>query len=437
MSEDGEMKLDDLLSTPIEPTTKGWPASAGTMPLREVGGQSWSLLEGDLPLPVAVLKASALSHNSRWMRSFLEHAGAEIRPHGKTTMAPQLFARQLADGASGITVATVQQMLVCRRFGVQRLLMANQLVGRTALRTVMAELKADPAFEFLCLVDSQEGVRLLADAAREAALGRPVTVLLEGGITGGRTGCRTLEEGLRVARAVAEAPELALMGIEGFEGLINRLQPPDTDAAVRSFLDFLVELATACAREGLFAPGPVHLTAGGSAFFDRVIQAFEAAELKREVKIVLRSGCYLTHDSKMYTEAFEQMKRRTPELARLGPGLRPALELWACVQSTPEPGLAIATMGKRDVSFDSGMPVPERWYRPGLHAGPQALGQAFAVTGLNDQHAFLRVPADSPLRVGDMIAFGISHPCTTFDKWQLLYVVDDDYKVIDAIRTLF
>src|ERR687895_631362 len=155
MSEDGRMKLDDLLRTPIGPTTKGWPASAGTMPLCEVGRQGWSLLE---------------------------HAGAEIRPHGKTTMAPQLFARQLADGASGITVATVQQMLVCRRFGVQRVLMANQLVGRTALQTVMAELKADPAFEFLCLVDSQEGVRLLADAAREAALGRHLTVLLEGGI---------------------------------------------------------------------------------------------------------------------------------------------------------------------------------------------------------------------------------------------------------------
>jgi D-serine dehydratase len=432
-----EMKLDDLLRTPIEPTTKGWPASAGALPLAEVGRQGWNVLEEDLPLPIAVLKASVLSHNSRWMRRFLEHAGAQISPHGKTTMAPQLFARQLADGASGITVATVQQMLVCRRFGVQRVLMANQLVGRTALRTVMAELKADPSFEFLCLVDSLEGVRRLADAAREAALERPITVLLEGGIAGGRTGCRTLEEGLHVARAVADAPELALVGIEGFEGLINRLQPPDTEAAVRSFLDFLVELASACAREDLFTPGPVHLTAGGSAFFDQVIRAFEGAKLNRDVKIVLRSGCYLTHDSKMYTEAFEQMKRRTPELARLGAGLQPALELWAYVQSAPEPDLAIVTMGKRDVSFDSGMPVAERWYRPGLHAAPQPLGDAFAVTGLNDQHAFLRVPTDSPLRVGDMVAFGISHPCTTFDKWQLLYVVDDDYKVIEAIRTLF
>jgi D-serine dehydratase len=431
------MKLDDLLLSPIEPTTKGWPASAGALPLHEVGRQGWNLLRQDLPLPVAALRASALSHNSRWMRRFLEHAGATICPHGKTTMAPQLFARQLADGASGITVATVQQMLVCRRFGVQRVLMANQLVGERALRTVVAELKADPAFEFLCLIDSVEGAQMLAAAARVAALERPISVLLEGGIAGGRTGCRTLEQGLRVARAVADAPELALVGIEGFEGLINRLQPPDTEAAVSAFLSFLIELASACARQGLFAPGPVHLTAGGSAFFDQVIEAFETAELKRDVKIVLRSGCYLTHDSKMYTEAFAQMKRRSPELASLGAGLQPALELWACVQSTPEPGLAIATMGKRDVSFDSGMPVPERWYRPGLHTAPQPLGDAFAVTGLNDQHAFLRMPADSPLRVGDMVAFGISHPCTTFDKWQLLYVIDDDYNVIEGIRTFF
>ena len=148
------MDLDELLNAPVPLTTKGWPALAGTLPLRAAGRQGWNLLREDLPLPVAVLKASALAHNSRWMRGFLEYFDVRLCPHGKTTMAPQLFARQLADGAWGITVATVQQLMVCRRFGVPRVLMANQLVGRQAIRAVLAELQADPGFEFLCLVDS-------------------------------------------------------------------------------------------------------------------------------------------------------------------------------------------------------------------------------------------------------------------------------------------
>ena len=430
------MQLDDLLRNPVEVTTKGWPALAGALALKDAGRQGWNLLRQDLPLPVAVLKGSALSHNSRWMRRFLERFDVRLCPHGKTTMAPQLFARQLADGAWGITVATVQQLMVCRRFGVPRVLMANQLIGRQAIRQVIAELEADPGFEFLCVVNSLTGVGALLAELRDHPLGRPFEVLLEGGAAGGRTGCRSVADALAVARVVAAAPELALVGIEGFEDVMGGAIA-DAEPKVEAFLELLVEIASACAQEDLFAPGPVILSAGGSKYFDQVSRIFRSAELGRPVEIVLRSGCYLSHDSKIYTEAFARLSARTPEVAELGEGLKPALELWAAVQSTPEPGLAILTMGKRDVSHDLDLPIPRQWYRPGLHWTPQDLAAGFRVSGLYDQHTCLQAPADSPLRVGDLVSFGISHPCTTFDKWRLLYVVDDDYTVTEAIRTFF
>jgi D-serine dehydratase len=430
------MNLDELLYTPVPPTTKGWPAVAGALPLGEVGRQGWNLLREDLPLPVAVLKGSALARNSRWMRGFLEHFDVRLCPHGKTTMAPQLFARQLGDGAWGITVATVQQLMVCRRFGVPRVLMANQLVGRQAVRAVLAELQADPGFEFLCLVDSLDGVEILRRELEQMPLGRPFEVLLEGGIAGGRAGCRSGGAALAVARAVAAVPELALVGIEGFEDVVGG-SPADVEGKIATFLADLVDLARACARENLFAPGPVILSAGGSKYFDQVTRAFRGADLDRPVEVVLRSGCYLSHDSRIYTDAFARLRARTPEVERLGEGLAPALELWATVQSTPEPGLAIATMGKRDVSHDVDLPLARQWFRPGLHRRPQDLGPGFQVIGLYDQHTCIGVPADSPLEVGDLVSFGISHPCTTFDKWRLLYVVDDDYTVTEAIRTFF
>ena len=426
-----------LRSTLIPPMTKGWPADAGALSLSDIGQQDWSLLSEDLTLPALILKESALRHNSRWMRAFLDHHDINFCPHGKTTMAPQLFARQLDDGAFGITVATVQQMQVCRRFGVPRVLMANQLVGRQAIHQVLSALEADPDFDFYCLVDSVDGVDLLSREARTFAGSRPLKLLLEGGVEGRRTGCRTVEQALEVARAVAAAPELALAGVEGFEGVIKRDTAEATAEAVTGFLGFLVDIAERAAVENLFAEAPVILSAGGSSFFDLVTKSFKKADLGRETNIVIRSGCYFSHDSGMYQAAFVELDRRTPDLSQLGDGLRPALEVWAYVQSRPEPGRVLATMGKRDVSFDAGLPVPEQWYRPGLHAKPEPISQSCVTIALNDQHAFLDVPADSPLKPGDILTFGISHPCTTFDKWQLIYMVDDSYKVIEGVKTFF
>jgi D-serine dehydratase len=430
------MQLDSLLDEPVPLGTKGWPHEAAGLPLRAAGERGWRLLAGELPLPVAVMRESALAHNSRWMRGFLALSGALLCPHGKTTMAPQLFRRQLRDGAWGITIATPQQLEVCRRFGVQRVLMANQLVDPQGMAYVLDELARDRGFRFLSLVDSFALARRLESAAAARDPGRPLEVLLELGHEDGRTGCRTMEQAMAVARAVHASPHLVLRGVEGYEGSIKGGSAEARAAAVEAFLSRLAELTVAIGREGLFAPGEVLLSAGGSTFFDLVAKGLAGVRAPGEVRLLIRSGCYLTHDSKTYVERFEELRKRTPEADRLGPGLRGAIEVWALVQSLPEPGLAILGAGRRDLSYDQDLPVPEAWLRPVLHERPQPLGGCH-IGALDDQHAYLHMPEDTPLAVGDMVALGISHPCTTFDKWQLLHVVDDDYRVIEAIRTFF
>lgn len=432
------MNLEKLEAQLVEDTTKGYPDGVDPVPLGEIGAQGWNLLAEDLPLPVAVLRRSAMENNSRWMQQFITLSGAVLCPHGKTTMSPQLFQRQLEDGAWGITMGTVDQVRVCRAYGIDRIILANQLVGRQGIGYILDELHLDPGFDFYCLVDSVQGVKQLAAAAAAHPLDRPLQVLLEGGVMGGRTGCRTVEDAVGVAEAVrAASPHLCLRGVEGFEGLIGGDNPGERENKVGAFLDFLVGLAARGVAEEWFAPGPVILTAGGSAFYDLVAERFAEAGIDREAIIVVRSGCYLSHDSAMYQQLFERLKERSAAARELGGGLVPALEVWAAVQSLPEPGLAIATMGRRDVSFDVSMPVPQHWYRAGLHDLPEALGAGYSVHGLNDQHAYVSVPKDTPLQVGDLISFGVSHPCTTFDRWQLIYLVDDAYSVTGAIRTFF
>lgn len=421
---------------PLTALDKGVPHLAAPLPLDQVAAQGWNLLREDLPLPVAVIRQDLLLHNSAWMRGFLARAGVDIAPHGKTTMAPALFDLQLADGAWAITVATLQQFQVAVAFGYRRMFMANQVVGRRAMADLVAVLKAHPEVNFFCLVDDEGNAAALAAAVRQGGLDRPLNVLVELGYEGGRTGCRTVVGALELARAVAaEAPALRLAGIEGFEGLIRNDGTAEALAQVGALLDGMVTLAETAEAEGLFEPGEVLLSAGGSAYYDIVAQKLGAARLSHPKRVLIRSGCYITHDSILYTRAQQGLRARDPALADAGGGLQAALEVWAYVQSRPEPGKAIVGFGKRDTSYDD-LPLALKWFRPGM-TGPEAMPEGHRVLRLNDQHCHLEVPETSPLRVGDMIGFGISHPCLTFDKWRLMHLVDENYTVTGSLRTYF
>ena len=431
--------LSEIKAMPLDPSTKGLPGGNKPFPLRDTAAHGWNVLKEDLPLPLAILKESAIENNSRWMTSFLESSGVDIALHGKTTMASQLFQRQLVDGAWGITLADVSQIQVARHFGIKRILLANQLIGRQAIRHVADELRTDPGFEFFCLVDSLCGVHALTNELGSRPPSRPLQVLLEGGFRGGRTRCRTRAVAREVAEAVSEAsPLLALRGVEGFEGAVSGETPKLRKSGVIEFLQFLVQLAAGCEDAGLFAEGEVLLTAGGSAFYDLVIKHFKEAGLRRAVRIVTRSGCYLTHDSGIYTREFSQLHKRLGQRNEVGTGLRPALEVWGYVQSRPEDGLTLVNLGKRDVSYDVELPIAERWHRPGATKDlPRRLGAGHVVLKLNDQHGFLRTPVGSPLEVGDMVGSAVSHPCTTVDKWRVIPVVNDRSDVLGMIRTCF
>jgi D-serine dehydratase len=422
----------------LHPGVKGLPITA-PLPQGSIGAQQWNVLRADTSFPVAVLKISALHHNLQWMRRFCDRYGAQLAPHGKTTMSPQLFSAQLANGAWGITLATVAQVQTAFRFGVRRVLLANQLVAPADIKAVVALMRQDPGFEFFALVDSGAGVARLSQATRRLGLERPLPLLVELGLAGKRAGCRTMDEALAVAREVAAAPGLELAGVEGYEGLLVSDDRERDHDGVRRFVAGLSELLRKADAEQLFTRDRILLSAGGSAYFDFVASGFAQVQgLSRPVLPVLRSGCYLTNDHGHYHDLIAQLNKR--EHVPQEQGLRPALEIWSMVLSRPEPTLAILGMGKRDASYDIDLPRALAWHRPGA-AAPAAMPDGCRIEKMNDQHAYLRLQANaaisSELVVGDLIGCGISHPCTTFDKWPLLLAVDDDYGVRHAINTFF
>jgi D-serine dehydratase len=421
----------------LDETIKGMPGGVAPFRLGDIASHGWNVANEDLPLPLLTLRRSAVEHNIALMQRYCDARGAALAPHGKTTMAPQIFKWQLDAGAWGITAATLQQLQVYRSFGVQQVIFANQLVDCQSLAYVCRELRDDERFECYVFVDSPEGVRAIAAAAREHGLGRRVEVLLEIGHAEGRAGVRTLSALERVWRAIREEEGAAhLAGVTGFEGLlaINRFETGRANGpapvTVESYLKSVVE-----SIDGLKAMGALDdsflVTAGGSAAFDHVLDAF-ADRRPGSAQAILRSGCYVTHDHHMYANT-------SPLRGRPGwpseDTLRPALELWSYVQSRPEPTLAILTFGRRDAPYDYGLPVPIA-HLPARSLERREVNE-WSVVKVNDQHAYLAVPAEAEVEVGDRVVCGISHPCTAFDKWRVIPLLDDADTVIGAIRTFF
>lgn len=397
-----------------------WSCDKGTV---ETGP---NVLSG-ISLPVAVVHEAALNHNLAWMQRFAETHGAQLAPHGKTTMTPALFLRQLKAGAWGITLATAPQCRAAFAHGVTRLLMANQLVGEANM-AIVAEMIESGA-EFYCVVDGTENVHQLGRYF--AARGVTLSVLIELGVEGGRCGCRDQQAVLALAEAVATEPALVLAGLEGYEGVVYGEDPP---AAVRAYARRLVDAALALEEASRFSVDSPIITASGSAWYDMIAEAFRDAGLAERFVPVLRPGCYVVHDHGLYREAQRDLLARRPDLAG---GLEPALEVFAQVQSLPEPGLAIVALGKRDIGHDQ-LPVALRRYREGSDPAQPLSVVGWEITKLMDQHTFVRLPKGSEdVAVGDIVAFGASHPCLTFDKWRRMLLVDDTLTARQVLETCF
>ncbi|MFE4464936.1 alanine racemase [Oerskovia sp. NPDC056781] len=458
----GRATAPEELSAVVGPTTKGLRLDAERT-VTDVLVDSPRITDDAFSWPLLTLDDAALDHNVALMARLCAEHGVEHAPHVKTAMSRSLYARQARAGAWGATVANPSQLRVVRTWGVERVFLANELMDPRDIAWLRRELEASLApggtpFEAWVYVDSIEGVGLLArgfaGAPPEVVAG--LGVLVEVGVPGGRTGVRSTADALGLARAV-RAAGLRVPGVAGYEGSAAGGTTPEDLAKVTAYCRGLRDVAAAFVREGLVPDDePVVLTAGGSSFLDVVLAELpgpltvagaagtdgpDGAPLTRDVRVVVRSGAYVTHDHGFCARM--DPWDRVPG----GEPMHAAAVVWGQVLSVPEPGLVLCGVGRRDVSYDIDLPTA-LWLRTldenGALRPPQDLAGA-RVTGLNDQHLYLTIdptpagsaPVTTQIRPGDVVGFGISHPCTLFDKWRVAAVVGDDDQVVDIVGTEF
>ncbi|MEZ8023030.1 MULTISPECIES: amino acid deaminase [Vibrio] len=387
----------------------------------------YRLVDEDISLPVAIIKQSALTNNLNWMQSFADHHQVKLSPHGKTSMTPDFFRQQLENGAWGITVATPAQAEIAAMAGAKRIIMANQLVGKTNM-AIIEQLISEFDVDFYCCVDSSVNVQQLNQYFANKK--QTLKALIEFGVPGGRCGCRSPQEVLELAQTIQDTPALSLAGIEVYEGVIHG---DNAEQDIRTFLNQALTSVESLASDGLIAGQPI-ITGAGSAWYDVVAECL--ANLTDYLAII-RPGCYAIHDTGIYLDAQSKVLQRAQVnqgyACELGGDLESALEVWAYVISRPEPTKLVVGLGKRDVAFDAGLPIAERGYRNGEAISVKGL----TATAVMDQHTFVETDGSSEIEVGDMIAFSTSHPCLTFDKWRYIAISDDDHQVTNWVETCF
>ncbi|MCI1679017.1 MAG: alanine racemase [Ewingella americana] len=398
-------------------------AGAGDAPLP----QGTAVLSSDKVFsPLMIMKQSALENNLRQLAAFCRENGVMLAAHGKTSMSPGVLRRAISEGGAwGLGAATPAQVRALRQFGIRNVFLANELVDPAGIRWIGQWQKDHPDHGFLCYVDSLQGVKLLEQNLGDSQ----ISVLLEMSVSGGRTGCRSQEEAVSIAEAIAASSQLQLVGVAGYEGALGAGRDAAGIARVKAYCEMMIATAALLADKQLFASDNIILSAGGGAWFDVVTSCFTAASLPLPVTPLIRSGAYMAHDSGLYS--------------RIAPFAQPgathhfeaSLEIWGRVLSRPEPGLAFVDFGRRDVPFDQDLPNP-LWIRNADGSEPRSASH-LTISDVNDQHAYLLLPEDETLQPGDWVGCGISHPCTAFDKWRYLPLVDDNYCVTDSLETAF
>ena len=401
-------------TTVIEFKYKGFPIDSYGKTLEQFLATKPNLFTSNFQFPIMVLKESALNNNIAQMMSFCDSVKAELAPHVKTTMSPQLAKMQIAAGVSALTVANFWQASIFLNFGFKKMIIANEVLDPMAIAAIAKINKLKQA-EIIFYVDSILALEIIQKHTPSEG---EQNLFIEIGTENGRGGVRELSLVEQLAQRIKADKRLNLIGVTGFEGAVpDAARGRRGEKKISKFCQKIV--AAAELAYPYKSDQPFVISAGGSAYFD--IVARELNKFEKPRRLLLRSGGYITHDHKYYEEIYP--------FASTDRSFQPAIEVWAQVISKPEKGFGVLNLGKRDIGNDLHNPIPIKSY------DGQVKSFSAVVEKLNDQHGYLRTRAD--FQLAQLIGLGISHPCTTFDKWRLVPLVNDNYDVVDCLQTFF
>jgi len=342
----------------------------------------------EVPTPALIVDVAALDRNIARMARFFAEGTCRLRPHVKAHKTPEIARRQLAAGSCvGLTCATLREAEAVAGF-CDDILLANEIVttdkcGRAA--ALAASRRVTVA------ADSMEGVEALAAAARRT--GVTLGVLVDVNVGQMRCGVLPGEPALALASRVAGTRGLELRGVMGYEGHVQ----PVRDRAERvsqaeRAMAALVETAARLRAAGL--PCDI-VSAGGTGTFDISGRVAGVTEIQ--------AGSYVLMDT---------------DYGEVGVPFEQAFFVLGTIVSRPAADRCVADGGHKSTTKD--------------HSLPRVHGvEGAAVSSLNDEHATIAIPPDSPIRIGDRVRLIPSHTDPTMNLHDVIYAVEGE-RVVDV-----
>jgi D-serine deaminase-like pyridoxal phosphate-dependent protein len=329
-----------------------------------------------------------MERNIRRMADFFRDRSCQLRPHFKAHKTPEIARRQLAAGAcTGLTCATVLEAEVAAEF-CGDVLLANEAIGPGKCERLAALARR---IQITVAVDSQTGIEALDRAGKSAGVLMGAVVDLDVGQR--RCGVQPGKEAVMLAQRVAASDNLTLRGVMGYEGHLVALEDRrERETRTRAAMERLVETARLIRADGL--PCGI-VSCGGTGTYDISSRVDGVTEVQ--------AGSYVLMDS---------------DYGRLDLPFEQAFYVLGTIVSRPEPTRCVADAGHKSQTKDHGLPTT-----------PDIPGAE--VVSLNDEHATIRIPADSPVRIGDRVRLRPSHTDPTMNLHDVVYAIDGD-RVIDV-----
>ncbi len=433
--------LKDLEETKINSTIKGIPFLKSKK-VKKLKFEKLNIIKENVQFPILSIDKENLLNNIKIMDNFAKENNALLAPHCKTFMSPQLINHYLKK-TWGVTISNNQQLSSIINLNIKNIIYGNLITNESNLIQYLNIInKYKNISNIYYCVDSLFGLNLLIKLIKKNKYKFKIKILIELGFKNGRCGIRNLKNFREILKKLKNSPKnIIVNGLFFYEGAINNKQIGTVSKKIKNIIKFTHQCHDELINNNIYKDKENIITAGGSEYFDLVSTYFNEYNFKNNPKLVLRPGSFVAYGHGHYEKKINYLRKRnlTGKLSKKNNiFFEPSLLLWSHVISINDNGIAIINFGKRDVSFDLGNPVALNIYRNNKKLKEiKNISNNLKVFKLNDQHAFLKFNKNVKLNIGDLISFGVSHPCITFDKWRYFYIIDKKFNIIDTFKTFF
>lgn len=434
---------NEILNSKIDTKFKGL-LNLKKIKIRDIPNKKWNILKQDIQFPILTINENKFNKNLISMKKYSDANNVYLAPHCKTSMSPQLLNKIEELGCWGFTAANNQQLMVLLQMGVKKIILANLITNESNLLNIFELLKKHKhVSELYVCVDSRFGVNLINKISKKYSFNKKIKVLIEIGITNSRSGIRNLSALKSLIKSIVKLPpNFILSGILFYEGAAKSNNYQITLKKVKKIIMFGITCINFLARNNLIRNDEYIISGGGSEFFDLVVFYIRKFNKFKKTRIIIRPGSYIAYGHGYYMSVLKKLDIRKKiliknKIYKASELFSPSLELWAYIISQQDDGKAILNFGKRDVSYDLGLPIPLAIYRNSKLIKKIEKNNKIKIFKLNDQHAFIKFNKGFDIKVGDLLKFGVSHPCITLDNWNTLFMINSNYLIKEGIKTFF